>query len=249
MLKRHFTAHSLNTVVNFPSVYPWIKGKAEGHIDLAPLVANRNNVLLMGDHGGVMFIQHQPGLYEAHAQVLPAGLGKWATDMAHDAAKWMFTRTEAVELFARAPKGNLGARTLARTVGGQLEFRLDNGWVIDNKPVYADVFSLTIQNWIKTAPNLVEKGEWFQGRLNEEFKKHGRVVGKGNSVQNRHVGAAVEMIMAGQPEKGVIFFGRWATISGYPPIKIVTNNPLVIDTNSALIMVRDNDFWMVGCQS
>lgn len=248
VIRRHFTADSLNVVANDPSVYPWVCGGFKGYLDLTPLVRNRNNFLLMGEHGGMLFIQHQPGLYEIHTQVLPAGRGAWTVEMANEALHWMFTRTDAIELVSRVPKGNLGARALVKKMHGEFEFKRDKGWVINETPVSADVYSWSIQNWMRWAPNLVERGHWFHKRLEKEYKKLNRRLPNhpDDEVHDRYVGAALDMLFAGNPHKGVVFYNRWAKMAGYAEIKIVTDNPLVLDIVDALLMFQGDDFWVMS---
>ena len=250
MIKQHKTAHSLNEVVNEPSVYHWVHGNQVGYLDLSPVVLNPYNYLLMGEHGGVLFVQHMPGIYEAHTQVLPAGRGKWTLDMVNEALKYMFTKTDALEIMTKVPKGNLGARALVRAIHGSFEFRRENGWVVDGKPIYADIFALSVQNWIKTAPNLTEKGRWFHNKLEAEFAKVGRVDPQhpDDDVHDRYVGAAAEMILGGQTGKAIVFYNRWASMAGYAPIKVVTEHPLVLDISNALLVMRNKDFWVMQCQ-
>jgi hypothetical protein len=251
LIKRHYTADSLNEVVNHPDIFKWVKGGFKGSkLDLTPVVENEDNVLLMGQWGGVLFVQKQLSLFEAHVSVLPEGRGKWALDMVNEALKWMFTKTNAVEITTRVPKGNLGALALVRAIHGVLQFTLPKGWVFDNKFVPAGVYSLTVQDWQRTAPGLVERGQWFHHRLESEQKQLGnfKPSHEDDPIHDRYVGAAVETILGGQVHKGVIYYGRWSTMAGYVPIHIVTETPLVLDIGTALISVRNNNFWVLGCR-
>lgn len=248
-VKRHLNAKALNPIINDPDVFRWVKGNFTGdYLDMSPVIANTDNVLLMGEGGGVLFVKHQLGLYEAHVQMLPEKRGGHTFRMVQEALHWMFTRTDAFEITTRVPKGNLGARALVRAIHGRLEFRLTEGWVIEDKAVYADVYSLTIQEWMKTAPGLVEKGQWFHHRLEEEFQKHKLPpdIHPEDPVHDRYVGVAVEMFLNGQRNKGVILYGRIASMAGYHPVHLEGN---LLDIGNALLMLRGNDFWMVRCQS
>lgn len=249
IIKRHTTAHMINEVVNHPDVYKWVHGNYKGPMDLTPLVLNPYNYLLMGEYGGVMFTMHQPGLYEAHTQVLPAGRGKWTLDMVNACIAWMFTRTDAVELITRVPKGNLGARALVRSIHATFEFRREDGWVMDGKSVYTDMYSLSIQTWMRTAPGLTERGLWFHNRIDTELHDKGIHQPEHvdtNTVHNQYVGAACEMVLGKQPHKALVFYNRWAVMSGYSPLSMVTETPLVLDVgNNVLIVVRNENFWVM----
>lgn len=242
---REHHARRLNRVVNHPEVYRWVRGYATEPLDLSPTVANPANVLLMGEHGGVLFVAHQPGLYEAHTQVTPEGRGAWALAMVRAALFWMFTRTDAIEIMTKCPKGNLGARALARAVGGTKEFTARKGWVVDLDPVDADVFGLTLQAWARTADGLVQRGVWFHALLEAEFARHGKAEPphEEDEDHNRAVGMAAEMMLGGQIGKALVFYGRAASLAGYGPIKLTSMNPLTIDIGTALLIVRDGAFW------
>ncbi len=247
LIKRHNTAHSLNEVVNHPSVLPWVKGGFKGDkLDLTPLVENDNNILLMGEHGGVFFVQHQPDLFEVHVSVLPAGRGQWTLNMVNEALQWVFTKTIATEITTRVPKGNLGALALVRSIHGCLQFTLPRGWIFNDKFVPAGVWSLTVQDWQRTAPGLIERGQWFHDRLESEQKKLGNFEPNHppDPIHDRYVGAAVETILAGQTRKGVILYSRWAAMAGYAPISMISDT--VLDIGTALISVRNKDFYILA---
>lgn len=243
MIERQYNAKFLNTLANDPSIAPWIRGTLTGQMDFTTVVEDSKNYALLGEHGGVIFAQLQGGLYEAHTLVLPAGRGKWALDTVNECLKWMFTRTDAVEIMTRVPKGNLGARALVKSIHGALEFRNSKGWVFDHQYVYADIYSLTIQRWMKTAPGLDQQGKWFHDRLEQEYRRVGKMeeTHGDDETHDKYVGLAVEMITHGQPEKAMVFYNRWAAMAGYAPIRMVNRNPLVLDIRDAIIQVENND--------
>lgn len=245
---REHHAKRINRVVNDPSVYPWVCGRHEGELDLTPVIADPNNVLLMGQHGGVLFIQLQHGLFEAHTQILPEGRGKWAVSFVTACVFWMMTRTECFELMTRVPRGNLGARALARAVGGKFEFTNPRGWTKDGKTIPADIFSINIQDWMRTAPGLVERGHWFHERLEDEYRKLGRAEPPHDDdpVHDRYVGAACEMFLGNQAPKAVILYSRWAKMADYAPITVISLKPVAIDIVDSIIVVRNDDFYVAS---
>lgn len=247
---RHASAVEFNKIVNDPSVYDWVRGGYEGYLDMTPVVDDPSNILLMGKHGGVLCIRHQPGLYEAHTSILPSGRGKWALDWGAQCFHWMFTKTDAVEIVTRVPFGNVAAKALTKRTHGVLEFRRESGWVKNGQPIPADIYSWKIQDWMRTAPGLVKRGQWFHDRLEEEFRRLGK---KHDShpqcdLHDRYVGVTIDMIMGGQPQKAVVFYNRWAKMAGYGTIEIATFHPLTIDIRDALLAIRNNDFWVIACQ-
>lgn len=251
MIERAVSAYRLNEIVNDPSIYPWVCGSLLGHpLDLSDVVADRGNVALVGEHGAVIFARHQPGFYEAHTQVLPSGRGQWTLAMVNEALRWMFCRTDAVEIVTRVPRGNYAARALARAISGVYEFTAHRGWVFENNIIPADIFALRIQDWIKTAPALSARGHWFHERLQEEYEALGVAdeLHDDDEAHDRHVGAAVEMMFGNQPHKAVVFYNRWAVMAGYAPVEIITETPLTIDIRDAVLAVRNNNFWVMTCR-
>ena len=205
----------------------------------------------MGEFGGCIFVQQQGGIYEAHTVVLPQGRGEWAVTTVREALHWMFTRTDAIEIWTRCPKGNLGARALARAIGGQEEMTVRNGWVKDNEIIPAAIFSLHIQNWMKSAPNLESVGHWFHEQLKEEYKLKGfnEQIHPDDNVHDRYVGGVVEMIRNGQPNKGIIFYNRFAAMAGYEPIKLISTDPVTVDIRDAVLELHGRNFFVSSVAS
>ena len=247
-LSRQFHPHTINRIVNHPDVYPFVKGYTQGRIDVGPAVADENNVLLMGEHGGVMFHQHQPALYEAHVNVLKAGRGAWTLAFGRAAIHWMFARSDCMEILTRCPQGNLAALAGAKRIGGKYWFTNPQGWVMDRDPVPAQIYRINIHDWLDTAPGLVERGQWFRRRLTEEFKRHGQEMPSWptNDEYDRQIGGAVEMMLGGQAMKAQVFFNRFAEMAGWQPIAVVSTDPLTINTGYALLIFRDTDFWIAS---
>lgn len=248
-INRHTEAAHLNSILNHPEVHPWV-AYDENPLDLTPVMENPNVVALYGEHGGQVYQRLQPGLFEAHSAFKPEGRGEWALAATRETLKWIFVHTEAVEIVTRVPAGNVAARALAKAIGGVQDFTLPEGWVKAGKPVSADVFSLTIQGWMKSAPDLPSRGKWFHARLKAEFDRLGIAEPQhaDDETHDRYVGAACEMIFGGQPEKACVFYNRVAVISGWHPIGVVNLDPLAIHIGSAILVMRGDDFFVVPPQ-
>lgn len=246
--ERH--AARINKVVNDPSVFDWVRGNHKGPLDLAPVVANPANILLMGQYGGILFVQLQPGLYEAHTQVLKEGRGKWTVAMTQAALHWMFTRSDCFEVMSRCPEGNVAARALIKRVGGQFSFTNPQGWVRDDKPIPADIYSWTIQNWMTTAPGLEERGKWLQNTVSDAYRKFNKAAMPyvEDALFNRYAGMAAEMFLNKQGAKAVLLYNRWAKMAGRDNIDLMcAENPTAIRTPDAILMVReDGEFYVAS---
>lgn len=239
-IERRYDAIWLNRIANDPAVLPWVKGWRLAPLDLSAVAADRNNICLCGEHGAMIFHEIQPGLMETHAMCLQRGRGKWMLSFAMACELYVFTRTNCVELLARCPFGNLGVISLARALGWTKEFTNPRGWVIDGDPVPATIAGLRLQDWARTAPGLVERGHWVAERLNVEL----------DAEAERFTGLAMEMLLGGQPLKGLIFFNRWASLADYPIMRILTLEPLAVEIAGRQIIVRPEtqDFWLVAAK-
>ena len=247
-VSRETTPHRLNRIQNAPEVYPWLKGYAIGPLDASPLFADPDNVVVLAhdDLAAVIFQQMTPGVWEGHTQAKNIFRGEPMEMFCRSAVHWLFTHTTAVEILARVPKGNYRVAALTKMLGFTHHFTAAKGWVIDRDPVPARVFSLTIQDWMVRAPGLVERGHWFHVKLEAEFAKAGKTEPNhpDDEEHDRYVGLAYEMALGGQPDKAALFYLRWALIAGYVPFTIVSREPLVVDIETAQVLIRpDGDFW------
>lgn len=247
-IERTFSAERINAIANHPAILPWVSPNADSDrgLDLTAAIADTANIVLDGEHGAMMFAFLQSGLYEVHTMIRPEGRGQWGLSFVRDCLKWMFCQTGAVELMTRVPKGNLAAKALVRAIHGIYQYTHPTGWLKAGSPIPADIYSLTIQDWMRTAPGLEDRGHWFHARLDEEFAKKGRKQPQhpDDAIHDRYVGTAVEMMMGGQLDKAMVFYNRWAAMAGYVPISIVARDPATIDIGNALIVKSGNDFFV-----
>jgi hypothetical protein len=225
-------------------VYPWVRGAADGPLDLSAALASDDVVALYGEHGGQVYGRLMPGLWEAHSAFVPRGRGAHAIETTRETLKWMFTRTDATEIVTRVPQGNAPARALAKIVGGTFQLTRNNGWPMGGKLVAADVFSLKLEDWMRDAPGLIEKGRWFHEKLEAELAKHGAsdLAHPDDETHDRFVGAACGMFFGDQPLKAAIYYNRFAVMAGYHPIQLVSLDPVTVDIGTAMLVMREDDF-------
>lgn len=247
MYERHFDAQWANKLANHPSIFPYICGSHKGPFDLSAVIANTNNVCLAGEFGTVLFIQHQPGIYEFHTNVLPEGRGAWMVKSSQFAFNWMFTKTDAYELITECPQGNVSARAGARAVGCTHVFTTRPIWSMGDELVSVDVCSILIQHWIKNAKGISAIGKWFHNNLENQYKILGRSLETHaeDEEHDRYVGAAMEMIRSGYIFKAITFYNRWAILARYKPINLVSLDPLVIDINDCKLRIDEDDFKVI----
>lgn len=246
MIERQATADLINKFVNDPDVYPHLCGAHRGWIDVGRVVADENNVILCGERGGVIFVKHGPGYYEAHTAVLRAGRGKWTAQMGREALRWMFLKTDALEIATKCPHGNVAAAAGARMVGARHEWTTRPLWPSGAEIVPVDIYMITLQEWAARNRQTLE----YAGRAFHDWLTHQGIPADHDedATHDAYVGCAVEMIEHGQPQKGVGFYNRWAVMSNYRPIFVTSGAPLTLDIGTAKL-VRESGGWRADrCQ-
>jgi len=237
MLKRTLDAAHLNAVANDPDVRPWIGG--EGALDLTAVIADPRNVALETASGGWVFARHEPGTYEVHTLFLTAGRGRPCLAAWREAARWMFTATDAREIVTRVPANNPGAAYASALAGFRERFRRRAAFrAPGGAPVDVAYLALTIDDWAARDAEALKAGAVFHAQLgaakamaDSALPDHPE-----DLAHDRAAGAACLIIAAGNARKGVWFYNRWAALAGYPPIALITENPVVIDVGAGVIV-------------
>ena len=162
----------------------------------------------------------------------------------------MFTKTDAFELLTKCPHGNIPAKAGAKIVGCSPRFTTRPIWPADGKLVPVDIYSIIIQEWIKNDKYVEESGKWFHKSLDLEYTRLGKapVAHEEDEVHNRYVGAAVEMMREGQVGKAINFYNRWAILSDYKKIGLISVEPLIVDIAEAKLKIKKDSFEVLSCQ-
>lgn len=232
MITRTMDARRLNQIANHPDVRPYIGG--EGPIDLTPIAQNPANVLIEAEHGGWVLQPILAGVYEIHTLFLKEGRGSAFFKAAREMLRWMFTRTDALEIVTKVPDDNPGAAMAALKVGFRERFHRDNAWAPGIGVSYQ---ALTLDGWIARDGVIAKEGHAFHEALESAKKAAGSELPDHpeDAAHERVVGAAVLMARAGLAQKAVGVYGRWATFAGYATIEIV--GPNLIDVRDAIVDV------------
>jgi hypothetical protein len=249
MIERHFTADKFNEILNDPSVRPDVADLKEGVLDVASLVANHENVLLVGEHGGNAFIKIMPGIYEVHTAATDKGRGEWIRQFVRQAAQMMFTQTDCFEITTRIPRKHVGARKLAESVGMTFEFEIERGCAWRGKRQSVDIYSYRIQDWIKQAHELEPIGAEFHEKLHREAERLG-ITDKGHPdwpIHNKYVGATWLMARSGQLVKATNWYNRWSVVARHSPIKLIGLDPPTIEMDIGVLTLRGNEIGVRRC--
>lgn len=254
LIRRSYDAADINPILNRPEVFKTIacQGIEPGSLDVSELVADPRNVLLMSDAGGILAILQEPSIYEIHTNFIPAERGSQQGPhrmaVCHAAYRFMFTHTDCVTLFTRIPTHNRAAAVFAPMLGWTKEFERKAAWVtVEGETVDVGFYAMRYPEWVRKTLDLMKKGRWFHRRLDDEFKRHGRMQEQhpDEDCHDLYVGACVETMRGGQFEKAVVLYNRWARFAGYGLMGLVSMNPTVIDIGSALLQMTGDTFKVV----
>lgn len=255
--RRDYNAKRINRVCNDPSVFPEIAMPGQKYLDCTGLVADLRNVALMCDEGGILAHWQEPGVYEIHTQFTEKYRGVGAIKTVREMISWLFVNTPAMELQTKIPEVNKAALGLVRAINGKLEFEREGVWPLaDGKFCRMDYYTLRYQDWLYAGwamGLMAQVGEWFHTRLDAGKvaflaapESHGH-----DPSHDVNVGATVEMIFAGQVDKALTLYNRYARFAGYAEISLISSNPLVINIQDAALLVdqKMRDFEVLACRT
>lgn len=243
MIRRTFDATLLNEIANHPEVRPHIGGA--GVIDLTTIVGDPQNVAVMGEHGGWIYHGLQPGVYELHTLFLPEGRGRSFFAGAREVLRYMFVRTDALEILTKCPDTNAGARMAAGMMGFKERFRREDAWA---PGVGISYQALTIDGWAMRDPEALRAGQAFHNSLEAAKAASGSTIAPhpDDAAHDRAVGTAWLMAQAGNVGKGVAWYNRWAVFAGYAQIHALALN--VVDIGDAIVELKDGQTDVLLCR-
>jgi hypothetical protein len=227
-----------------------------GYLDVAPLLADERNYLLMAERGGIIFCWQQPAVYQVHTTFLkpdpnivgPDYIGRCCLA----AYRWMFTQTDAMVLTTLIAANNRAAAIFAPLYGWTKEGERKQIWPsFDAGMQDMGFYTQHYHDWIrKFGGDLEQTGRQFHVDLLEEFKRHGKEenVHPDDPWHDRHVGACAEMIKADQMLKAVYLYNQWASFAGYGLITLVSETHGMIDIGNAVLHVKDGNIKVVKCR-
>jgi hypothetical protein len=226
---------------NDPAVLPFVVPAGVEKIDLTPFFNSPENIGILYRDCAFLVHQMEPGIYEVHSLALPHVRGAYVYAAASLSIRFMFFATGAMELLTRVPEGNVAATALSRKVGFSPEFTRPNAWLAADGPKEVTFYAMRYPEWVKHQDWLRESGEQLHAML-------GEVEHDDDPAHDLYVGAAMEMVLSGQPDKACFLYNRWARFAGYEPIDIVAREPLTINVKSHLLTVDGGKVEVVTCQ-
>jgi hypothetical protein len=246
VIRRTMDAAFLNEIVNHPEVRPWVGG--DGVLDLTPVITNPANLAVVTDTGGFIAVGVGEGRYEIHSMFRPTGHGVVAA--MREALTYCFTATDAVELVTKVPVGNKAADGLATLAGFRLQGSVTMPWAHGERRA-VEIRTLRIEDWAQRARLATELGHWLHDRFAVVLKsRHSSLPphSPDDPLHDQMAGAAVAMVRAGNPQKAVLFYNRWASVTGYPGIRILRYQPTVLDLEGIIVEVRGEEIEVLTCR-
>lgn len=225
---REFDAKRLNEIANHPDVRGDVADTQYGALDLTDRVANKDNILLVGEHGCIFFARFMPGIYECHTLTLPDGRGRWVFGFTKACAAWMFTKSDAYEIGTRIPTSHHAARYLAVMTGMTHDFTRQLGTVWRGQREAVDIYSFRLQEWARKAREFGQAGFAFHSWLHEEAERIG-VTDEPHADDpnhNQYLGIAIAMLQNGYAVKAAQFYNRWALFARHRPIQLLSVDPV-----------------------
>jgi len=195
---------------------------------------------VVGDEGCFLAKHLDPGRYAIHTNLLPEFRGELAVQAAKSALAVAFLQTDATELVTFVPATIPHAKLLARRMGFRFLFNRAAIWPVNGERHGMEFYSLSIDDWIASGV-CQAAGAAFHDRLHNSLHvtAHAR-----DPIHDAYVGAAVEMIRAGNARKAITFYNRWARFAFYEPVEILSEVPLRIDIRQCVLRVEGDQFFM-----
>ena len=244
MIERTFDPEFFNDICNRPEVRPGLGGT--GRIDTSALVSDPRNIALRTEHGGFILRPHGAGFYSVHTQFAAEGRGAHAIAAMRAGLDFMFTRTDAMKIHSHCPDNNPAALGLAIKGGAKRWFRKEH----DPEFGPGQVVSWDIMDWAVSNRDLEPEGRQFHEVLEAAKAETGSELPQHDDdpIHDRMVGAASLMCQRGQAKKGVLLYNLWACAAGYAPVRLLADNPPVVDIMDAIMGVGPNGVEVVQCR-
>jgi hypothetical protein len=112
--------NEFNTLLNHPSIKPYVLPGITDHYDGSQWFYSFVNVIYGDAHGGALFEYDAPGIYHGHYLFTPAIRGREALKLSREWLNDMFTNHGATDIFGLVPRGNRASQVMTRALGFSL---------------------------------------------------------------------------------------------------------------------------------
>ena len=198
--------------------------------------------------GCLVFACQEPGIYEVHIAFLPEYRGSYAKQAFLIASRLMFMTTPAITLLIRIPDNNPAGRFFYAGMGAKQEFRREAIWPTHDGHIGQSYWTIRYDDWILSNEEMLACGAMFIDQLSDFSGQLGHAGEEFDPCAQRYLGAFMLMGCAGQVDKAVILFNRFAGFANLGRFILISREPSVVDTGATLLQFVDNDFKVLLCR-
>lgn len=237
MGSRIFNSKHLNEIANDPRIRPWLGGT--GEIDLTAALSAPANFAYGDEDGGFVLMNLGYGRYEVHT-ILRYGV-RDARTRAQEMLDYMFIHTDALEIVTKVPKNNPRAGALAAGCGFLQLWERPNGWEGQHGLSFR---KLDLDLWASECYTAEVEGEAFHRKLEH-------LIPENHPEDQNHdmaVGVALLMVKAGNVDKALTFYNKWAVFAGYGQVQLISQNPLIIDMGTEFLVFKNGELEDIQCR-
>jgi hypothetical protein len=156
-----------------------------------------------------------------------------------------------MEVVTKVPVSNRPALRRAPQMGFQRRFERAEAWVeTDGRLGPLVYFGFTLDTWIETDERAPLEGAAFHATLERAKRAAGSALAPHDDdpAHDRAVGAAVQMMRAGNVRKAVWTYNRWARLAGYQLITLLSETPVAIEFDDVVVEVGGQAMEILRCQ-
>ena len=229
----------IERIVNHPSIIEGVTNDATVTPIRAAEWLERRNFVLLDQDCCFVAINMGPYRYQIHTNILPC-TGHRKLRLANAALRYAFIEMPVAELLTMVPESNPAAWKFAQWLAFRPRFERKHAWPKNGGWERLDFLSLNLEQWIESGACVAE-GIWFHERL----KALGGAVDHGEDwTHDCYVGACMEMVRAGHPDRAVAVYNHWARFARYEEVTLVSLDPVVIDIASHRLKLIDGEFFL-----
>ncbi len=156
-------------------------------------------------------------------------------ELLQDGFAYLFLEADAVEVTTFVPDGNRAADRWAEVAGFRETFRREAFFPYgpDTEFVGGSFRALAYGDWVlRHKPNYAAGADFHEliHEVSDGLGTHPE-----DPVHDAFVGATILGIKAGNVQKAVHLFNRWAGQAMYQPASVVSEHPVIIETGDAIL--------------
>lgn len=246
---RTFDATRLTEIANSAEVRPLLGGN--GEIDLSPVVGDFGNFTFVNDAGGIILTRLYgddfSSTYEAHSIFRHRSPPRRVAGLMARVIDYMFLSTDCAEILTKVADNNPGAKWLAGRGNFEEKYHRGSAWA---PGVGVSYMKLALDRWASLCSTALEQGQAFHVLLETAKRAEGSglPVHSEDAAHDRAVGAAIMMMKSGNVVKGLNFYNKWASFAGYGAIRLISEQPVVVDTVDAIMGLTDGHLEVLQCR-